>query len=214
MSKRILSYYILILLFLTVSSCSYISHISHNEKEIMLQNNLNKWKTFRLDGIIEVNHKVFSFRKNLVLKKTDNRFRLDVFDSGVLGLSPAPFLSAYYDSLLILRLPGNSDLVETATEKLQEDFPYLKYFLNTDILLEHKAIILEKNQLQLNDITLYFSENMEIIKIEHVEKNQSLQIEYDNDPVEIIFFSKDKPIVDIIIDKITFSDVNIKAINQ
>ncbi|MFC1887471.1 hypothetical protein ACFLYK_01535 [Candidatus Cloacimonadota bacterium] len=215
MRKRIHSRYIFLLaIVLVFTGCSFIPHYSYKQKEKLLHLNLQKWETFQLEGIIEVNHKVFSFRKNIILKKTWKKIRLDIFDSGVLGLSPTPFLSAYYDSLLILRLPGNNELTEISGEKLEKDFSYLDFFLNIEQLNQHKGDILADNQLELDNFLFKFSEDMKIIGIDQPGKRRAIVLEYDEDLNEIIYLDKEKKIADIIIDKITFSEVSIRSLTN
>ena len=207
---------ILFSLLITVlfTSCSYLPHYSKRQKEELLLTNLNKWETFKLEGIIEVNHKIFSFRKNLFLNKSGTKFRLDIVDSGILGLSPSPFITAYYDSSLVLRLPGNEEFTEISTSKLEKDLSSLHYLLNATELFQFKDDILEDNLLQLDNIEFQFSDHLQIIGIDQVGKSRSIVLKYDDDLSEVIFFENSKKVVDIIIDKISFSDINIRSLNQ
>lgn len=214
MSKKVLKKTILLfavaIIFLT--SCAVVSKYSHKEKETLLLNHLNKWKNFRLNGIIEVNYQIFSFRKNIQIKKTGNLFRADIFDTGLLGLSPSPFLTAYYDSLLTLKLPGNESLVVIPQNKLLHDFPYINYLLDFQLLAQHKDKIIKNHRIELDDLTIYFSNQMEISRVDRADKNYSLVLKYGKELQEIIFLAENKTVADIIIDKISFSEVNFKKI--
>jgi len=202
--------FLLIILTFLVAGCSIISQYSSKEKEALLIRNIQKLETFKLEGIIEVNYKIFSFRKNIVIRRNEELFRTDIFDSGILGLSPSPFLTAVYDSVLVIRLSGNNDPVEISKDKLLKDSPFLEYLLDSDKILEFKQQIIKDHELQLDDVIILFSDKMEIIQISQTDKPYSIQLNYGSELEEIKFIDDEKIIADIIIDKISFSDIKIK----
>jgi hypothetical protein len=215
MQKKILrnNLLILILLFL-IASCSIISQLSQDQKEKLLTENLGKLSKFKLEGLIEVNYKAFSFRKNIIIKKNGNILRLDIFDSGLMGLAPAPFMSAYLDTSLVLKLPGNEELSEISAEKLQKELHLLDYIRNIEQLLQFKADIISDNHLQLESINIFFSEAMQIREISQAEKDYKIELIYDEELSEIFFSHKGKIAAHILIDKILFSEVNINVLNK
>jgi len=216
MSEKILNKTILLfaVTIILLTSCAVVSRYSHNEKETLLLNHLNKWENFTLKGIIEVNYQIFSFRKNIQIKKTGNLFRADIFDTGLLGLSPSPFLTAYYDSLLTLKLPGNDSLVVIPQNKLLEDFPYINYLLDFQLLTQHKKKIIRNHRIELDDLIISFSDKMEISRVDHAEKKYSLVLKYGKELQEIVILVENKTVADIIIDKISFSEVDFKKIES
>ncbi len=215
MRQRSFSKYLLVLsISILLSCCSIIPNLSSNQKEALLKENLLKWEKFELEGLIELNYKAFSFRKNIIIKKKEGKIRLDIFDSGLMGLSPAPFLSAYLDTSLVLRLPGNDELTEIPAAKLREDLTLLDYLGNTKQLLRFKKQILAENFLQLDDLNIEFSDQMQITAISHKNADYRLNLVYGEELDQMIFYQKGKIMADILIDRITFSDVNIKALNH
>jgi len=201
-------------LLIFTSSCSLIPRYSQQEKEALLISNLHKFDTFRITGIVEVNYKIFSFRKNIILKKNQDQLRADIVDSGIFGLSPTPFISAYYDSLLMVRFSKQEDLLIIPQDELAEGFPYFNYLLDLGLLLDHKELIIKDHQLEMDGIIFHFSENMELVKIERSDNSFLIQLNYNTSLEEILFFKNDKLIADIIIDKITFSEVNISKLTN
>jgi len=203
----------LIIFVVFITSCSILSKYSTKEKEALLIKNLQKWESFQLEGIVEVNYKIFSFRKNIVLRKKNDLFRSDIFDAGLFGLAPTPFLSIYIDSLLTIRLAGKDELIEIPPEELNKDFPYFKYLLDLKEIKNHKQQIIDNGKLEIDDLTFHFSKNMEITQIQNVSKNFSVLLTYGKELEEISLFADNKVIADIIIDKILFSDIRINKIN-
>jgi hypothetical protein len=54
-------------------------------------------------GIIELNYKEYVFRKSFSAQKNVEAFRLDVIDTGFMGLKPTPFFSLFADSLVYIK---------------------------------------------------------------------------------------------------------------
>lgn len=71
------------------------------QKSAAFLNFVKNYNNFKWQGYIEVNHKQYAFRKDCVLRKNEKAIRLDIFDGGVMGLSPAPFFSFYIDKEIV-----------------------------------------------------------------------------------------------------------------
>lgn len=214
--QRIIQHHsLLFLIFLLLfTSCSIISQLSREQKEELLAENLAKLSGFKLEGLIEVNYKAFSFRKNIIIKKNDPQLRLDIFEAGLLGLAPAPFMSVFLDSSLVLKLPGNDEITEIPAKKLQAELHLINYLRNTQQLLQFKTDIINNNHLLLETISISFSERMQISEISHTEKDIMIKLLYDEELSEIFLYNKGKVAAHILIDKILFSEVNINKLNQ
>ncbi|NQT64915.1 MAG: hypothetical protein HQ554_01920, partial [FCB group bacterium] len=98
-------FFLLFILLLFIVSCAFLLKPAESDKENLLFAHLKFWENIRIDGIIEANYKSFVFRKNITIKKNNHAFRLDIYDSGIFGMQPTPFISAYYDSVLTIRTP-------------------------------------------------------------------------------------------------------------
>jgi len=86
-----------LLIFIIIFSCSLNNQFQ--DKEQLLKKELYKWKTFQIDGVVEINYKTLRFRKDIQILKNENFLKITLFESGIFGLSPTPFLYFYSDSL-------------------------------------------------------------------------------------------------------------------
>ena len=100
---------ILFVIILVLWSCATLTIDDYSKKEKLLLEHLESWKNFRIDGIIELNYKSFSFRKNISIRKNEQAFRLDIYDSGIMGMHPTPFVTVFMDTTIVLRLPFQTE---------------------------------------------------------------------------------------------------------
>ncbi|MCK4653206.1 MAG: hypothetical protein KAU01_02050 [Candidatus Cloacimonetes bacterium] len=200
---------ILLILTLFVSSCAIFTKPDKVQKEKLLLEHLNSWKSFRIEGIIEVNYKSFAFRNNIILQKNNNIFRIDIFDSGITGLKPTPFFSAYFDSVLVLRLPDQSESTKIENAELKN---ISIIFNNLQDFYSQKDEIIENQFLIFKNYEVYFSDKMGIEKISFQKEKIDINFKYDND-LDFISIEKDKKeVVNIQIDKITRNNIEIKPL--
>jgi hypothetical protein len=199
---------ILLILALLISSCALIPRPKKAEKEKLLIENLQRWNEFQLEGIIEANYNSFSFRKNIMIRKNNDAIRLDVFDSGFMGLNPTPFLSIYLDSTLVLRLPFSKEFV-SAEEAGIKDFDSVTILSELDNLLLEKNKIISKKKLEFPEYKIYFSDNMQIEKIELINKPITLMFSYIDDLDQISVLNDEKQVANIQIDRIEYKNIEI-----
>ncbi|MCK4312141.1 MAG: hypothetical protein KAW88_05345 [Candidatus Cloacimonetes bacterium] len=200
---------ILLILISLVSSCAIFTKLDKVQKEKLLLEHLNSWKSFRIEGIIEVNYKSFAFRKNIILQKNNNIIRIDIFSSGITGLKPTPFFSAYFDSVLVLRLPDQSESTKIKDIELKN----ISIFFNElQGFYSQKDKIIENQFLISRDYEVYFSYEMEIEKISLQKEKIKINLEYDNDFSLISIEQDKKEVVNIQIDKITRNNIEIKPL--
>jgi len=185
------------LLFLLALSCSIISRISFEEKGLMLENNLTEWDEIRLEGVITLTYEQYTFRKFFVIKKNNYSARIDIFDKGFWGLNVKPFFSAYIDSSLYYRLPGQSNMQVKPIENIK--------LLNTKALLKNKEIILKDHKLKKENTIIYFSQNYLINRIEEMKNDFVIFLDYDhlNKLSEIRIEIKNKEVANLEIDKLS-----------
>ncbi|MBM4399184.1 MAG: hypothetical protein FJ041_02485 [Candidatus Cloacimonetes bacterium] len=87
-----------------------ISLLAKSKPAKQLEQNLEQWQEFRWLGIIQVQSSVFSLRKNYVFAKSRDAVRLDVLDSGVMGLQAKPFVTLYLKDSIIFDAPTIKEL--------------------------------------------------------------------------------------------------------
>ncbi|MCK4694326.1 MAG: hypothetical protein KAT74_01115 [Candidatus Cloacimonetes bacterium] len=196
-----------------ISGCAIFPKLDQSKKEELLVEQLIKWETFRIDGIIEANYKNFSFRKNITIRKNKEALRADIYDAGIMGLHPTPFFSAYLDSILISRIPDQHEFIEISKHELIKKFPYMNYLINLQTLYNYKDEIIRNNKVTIDSLEFNFSKYMLIENIKHLNKQYKMEFEYFKEPSKIIFFSYKKEIANIQIDKISYKYIEIQILD-
>jgi len=199
-------------LFLLLFGCAIIQKPDFAQKEKLLSTHLKEWKNIQIEGIIELNYRGFSFRKNIVIKKTGDLGRIDIFDSGVFGLKPNPFISAYFDSTLFVRLPEQPKFVGINNSSLERELPNLSFIRIFDELVSNKKKILIEKEYRNKDFIFYFSDEMKLKKIELTRENFYVLFDYLKELSKISIFKNSKEIANIQIDKITYKNIKIKSL--
>jgi hypothetical protein len=214
---RLLIFFFLFSLFF---GCATFQKIDFSQKEKLLSAHLKEWENIQIDGIIELNYRSFSFRKNIVIKKTGfrknivikktgNLGRIDIFDSGVFGLKPNPFISAYFDSTLFVRFPEQTKFVEINNSSLKRELPDLSFITIFDELVSNKNKILKEKKYRNNDFIFYFSDEMKLEKIELAQEKFCVLFDYSKELSKISIFKNSKEIANIQIDKISYKNIEI-----
>ena len=203
-------FFLLFILFLFTTSCAFLLKPAENDKEKLLYTNLKFWENIRIDGIIEANYKSFVFRKNITIKKNNSAFRIDIYDSGIFGMQPTPFISAYYDSVLTIRTPDQqlNQMIYEDNEEIDQILFHL-----SDLFVLRDEIISNNSLLLSNVLFIKFSDKMQIQQIDHVQYPFNLEFEYQNILLQSIqVFKKKEEMVNIQIDKITHPNEKINSL--
>ncbi len=206
------SFLVFLLLFLLLFGCATFQKTDFAQNEKLLSTHLKEWKNIRIDGIIELNYRSFSFRKNVVIKKTGNIGRIDIFDSGVFGLKPNPFISAYFDSTLFVRFPEQTKFTKIDNSSLKRELPDLSFIKIFDELVSHKTKIIKEKEYRNNNFIFYFSDEMKLKKIELAQEKFYVVFDYSKELSKISIFKNLKEIANIQIDKITHKNIKIKSL--
>ncbi|MBT3168390.1 MAG: hypothetical protein HN952_01480 [Candidatus Cloacimonetes bacterium] len=183
-----------------ISSCATLQKPNDLQKSKQLQMHLQSWQHFRIDGIIQVNHNNLILRKNVTFRKNENILRLDIFDTGFLGLSPTPFLSVSLDSTLIIRNPNNLKIPLIT----RDDF---LFFLEISELLKYQNEIITNKKVKINGYEFNFTENYEISQI--VKNSNLVKFQYAEFITAIAFQNNESVVAEISIDTINFNKPNI-----
>lgn len=184
--------------FLLLVSCATIPNFY--EQELMLQNNLTKWEEFKLNGIVELNYKQFAFRKNIYINKKQQNIDLKVFDGGIFGMAPKPFLTAKMDSILWVSQQGG----ELKPFQIPI-FPGIEFLQNPNLLLSYKDDIIKNGEILIDNKTfIQFSKNMVITNIENIDYSYKLSLKYNPELSQIIITENKKVLLKIDVDKISY----------
>jgi len=205
---------ILFVIVLVLWSCATLTIDDYSKKEKFLSNHLESWKNFRIDGIIELNYKSFSFRKNISIRKNEQAFRLDVYDSGIMGMHPTPFITVYMDTIIILRLPFQTENSKLDSLFEKEKLPDFSEIFDVQKLIINKEKIVKSQNYENENYSLVFSNKMLIEKIVFTNPDSYIILEYDrnNELSDISFFYDEKNISNIQIDKISHQEIEIKRV--
>jgi len=193
-------FFLLFILLLFVTSCAFLLKPVEKDKEKLLITHLKFWENIRIDGIIEANYKSFVFRKNITIKKNSSAFRIDIYDSGIFGMQPTPFISAYYNSVLTIRTPDQQ--INQFNQGNKEEFD-LSVLFGLSNLFANKDEIIKHQKLNYKGAIITFSDDMKISEIRSNTNSTIISFEYLQDLDSITLQNEEKEIINIQIDKIT-----------
>jgi len=193
-------FFLLFILLIFITNCAFLPRPTESDKEKLLDMHLKFWENIRIDGIIEANYKSFVFRKNIAIKKNNSAFRIDIYDSGIFGMQPTPFISAYYDSVLTIRTPDQQ--ITQINRENKKEFDLSVLFELSD-LFAIKDEIIKRQKLNYKDVIITFSEDMKISEISSNTNNNKIIFNYLHNLDSIAIHKDEKEIINIQIDKIT-----------
>ena len=202
------SFLLFILLFF-ITSCAFLLKPIEYDKEKLLDAHLKFWENIRIDGVIEANYNSFVFRKNITIKKNSSAFRIDIYDSGIFGMQPTPFISAYYDSILTIRTPDQQ--INQLKQGNKEEFD-LSILFELSNLFAMKDEIVKYQKLNYRNTMITFSEDMKISEIRSNTNSTKIVFDYLQNLNSITFHEDKKEIINIQIDKITHPNEEINRL--
>jgi len=149
-----------ILVFLMLStSCAVYRPVDQDLKQL-LENHLNSWKDYELNGIVEINYGHLRFRKNIVVKMNSDKFNMVIYDRGIFGLRPKPFISATIDSIMTIEGP---DLVVDLIKEYDSFDINIGDIHDSILLLQNRYPQIIRNQhTKLTNTHFYFNDIMQI----------------------------------------------------
>ncbi len=193
-------FFLLIILLFFVTNCAFLLKPVEEDKEKLLITHLKFWENIRIDGIIEANYKNFVFRKNITIKKNSSAIRIDIYDSGIFGMQPTPFISVYYDSVLTIRTPDQQ--IEQFKPESKEEIDLSFFFQSTDLFAMKDKIIMN-HKITIDDVIIIFSDDMKIIEISNSNSSSKITFNYLQDLNSITSQKEKNGVFNIQIDKIT-----------
>ncbi len=209
---RLLKLSVVLVLVVIVSSCAYF-RISEDEFTSNLESQIELFTEFKISGVIEYNHKQFSFRKNISLRKKGNALRLDIFDSGIMGMNPTPFLSVYADTAFVFRSSAE-DFVLSENDK--ENIKLVVTVLRSvsTSLSERKAELLRNRHVKIDDIMISTNKYGFLETVSVPLQCSEVKMNYRNNKglSELIVEQYNKNVINIKIDKITTAKVKVLPI--
>lgn len=167
---------IAVLLPIIISGCLTVD-LTPEQKAERLDLFSQQWNSFRVIGVLEVRSEGYAFRKDAAIRKNGRRVRLDVFDGGLMGLRPSPWLSAVYDSTLTFRLPPEIDRETFDPVLLEQLLGHTLAGVDRALQTEREQILVAGKIDMGQGTTLQFDRN---IRPSHVTfSGQNLVIEFE-----------------------------------
>ncbi len=183
-------------------------------KVAKLENNLKQWEQFRWQGIVQVESSAFSLRKNFVLAKNEEALRMDVLDSGVLGLQAKPLVTIYIKDRIELEAPTIKQLAGIDPNWFLPPGA-LKGMINfTDSLRNRSSEIISKRKLELDAALFTFDKNYRLSNIKSEMTSLELAITYNrrNQPTKVIIKRRDERLAELQINEQKYGKIDIKPL--
>ncbi|MCK4358885.1 MAG: hypothetical protein KAW92_09110 [Candidatus Cloacimonetes bacterium] len=201
---------ILIFLIFSITSCSILikpKKLTDNEIKEKILANLSYFKNCKASGIINLSLKNFELKSNSLLRKKNKKLRIDIFSSGLLGLSPSPQAQILFDDSLNIFLPAKSILYVFKQDN--------KVNLNFDlqqIIKEYKNIEKTKTTciISLHNTKLVFDKKFNLILIQYEKLKIILNNYRNNLPYILHIFQDEKEFANLIIDNWSFPELKDK----
>jgi len=198
-------------LMITIMSCSF-NTISEQKDVNKFKEAINKWHRFRWEGIIEFRHGQLNFRKEFILKRNTKEISINIFDSGIFGISPTPFISVILDSTYSINSSNSSVKQEIVnnfvnTTNLNHIPTRLNNLINQIEANENK--IISTKSITINGTNVFFNDQFHICRIFLKKMNLELILDYKyNKSLSNIKLISDKTkLIDIKIDKVSYGKI-------
>lgn len=183
-------------------------------KAAKLETNLKQWEQFRWQGIVQVESSAFSLRKNFVLAKNEEALRMDVLDSGVLGLQAKPLVTIYMKDRIELEAPAIKQLAGIDPNWFLPPGA-LKGMINfTDSLRSRSSEIISKRKLELDAALFTFDKNYRLSSIKSDLTGLELNISYNrrNQPTKVIIKRRDERLAELQINEQKYGKIDIQPL--
>ena len=197
---------VFILLLILLSACSLFVKTDVAKEELLLQH-LQRWRSFRLKGIAEVSFNQFRLRKNVHINRTEDSLNISLFDSGIFGLHPTPFMTVDIDSGLSVSLPDN---IKSMIGGLPDENDLNIAMINSliDELEDNRREIVKNGKLMIKDSIIAFNREMMIDSIEFNNNEDEILLQFDYRSADlsgIEFFLNNNRLLEVSVDTITFT---------
>lgn len=197
---------VLIFLVFSITSCSILikpKKFTDDKIKEKIVANLSYLRNCKASGIINISLKNFELKSNFLLRKKNKKFRIDIFNSGLLGLSPSTQAQILFDDSLHIFLPVKKILYVFRQNN--------KVNLNLDlqkIVRESKNIEKMNTQFIFSSyyIKLVFDKKFNLILLQY-EKFKIILNNYRNNlPYSLNIFQDEKELANLSIDSWSFPE--------
>lgn len=184
------------------SACS-VNRLSEDIDRKNLTEEINRWRNFRLDGIIKINYHNLSFIQNVTVIRDSSQFKLLVYKNGFFGASPKPLARIEYKDSLLVEIPY---VPKRKINELEKSFIVSRIFEGDYLfndLLSSLPQISESHLYSDENIQLLFTDEMQISSILADDGRFELNISHNSsgNPDKLDFFYEKDLVASIEIDK-------------
>ena len=201
---------VFIFIIFSFTSCSILiksqKFTDYEIKEKILKN-LIYLENCKASGIINLSIKSLELKSNFLLRKKEKKLKIDIFSSGLLGLSPSQQVQVLFDDSLNIFLPPKNILyVFIQDSKTNYNFD-LHQMIN-----ECKNIEKTKTKciISLPNAKLIFNKEFNLIMLQYEKLKIVLNSYRNNLPYNLNIFQDDKKLANLTIDNWSFPELKDK----
>ncbi len=208
--RRLLLLFIIMLL--GMNSLLYSKQSSSKQ----LQKNISIWEQFHWEGIIQVQSSAFAMRKYFVLSKNKEAMRLDILDSGIIGLTAQPLVSLYIKDSIILNAPSVKQL-----EGIDPNWFFPKNAIGrlvhfSDSLLSKQEEILSSHKFKSGKTIFQYDKKYRLSLIKNTDIGFEAKVLYNrnNQPTTISITYAGEPLTELQITDREYNSIEIVPLEQ
>ena len=177
----------------------------------LLEANLNTWEQFRWQGVVQVKHEALTARKFFTLAKNTEALRLDIIDSGVMGLNSMPILSLYIKDKIALEAPTIKQLQGLDPNWYITPDKYKPFFAMSSEFRTNSAEIIANHKLSLKGQTYFFDKKyrLTLIKIPLLKMEAKIEYKKKYQPDKVSLNYEGKEVAIFYIDDISIGNIAI-----
>lgn len=180
----------------------------------LLQQNIQSWEQFRWQGIIQVQSSAFAIRKYFVLARNQEAARLDILDSGIMGLAAKPLVSVYVKDKIVLSAPSIKQLegIDPNWFIPQNSIDQFVHF--SDSLLARQSEIITNRKIKSGESVYYYDKKYRLSQIQSPKLGIEANVTYNrrNQPTKISIKYGGEPLVEIQITDRTYKNIEIEPL--
>jgi len=180
----------------------------------LLQMNTATWEQFRWQGIIQVQSSAFAIRKNFVLSKNKEAMRLDILDSGIMGLAAKPLASIYLKDKIVLDAPTIKQLEGIdpnwfISAKMVESIVHF-----TDSLQAAQQEIISSRKIKTGNTIFLYDKKYRLSQIKSSEPGFEANVIYNshNQPTKITVKYAGEPLAELQITERRYDNIEIEPL--
>lgn len=179
-----------------------------------LNDNLISWEQFHWQGIIQVQSSAFTMRKYFVISKNKDAIRLDILDSGIMGLNAKPLVSLYLKDSIVLDAPAVKQLEGMDPNWFIPKATLQRFIHFSDSLFAMQQEIVSSLSAKSGDTVFTFDKKYRLISAKNPAVGFETKIVYNrrNKPDKLIIKYLGKPLAELQITDREYGDIDVEPV--